>query len=70
MVEVSTGIIVLAGTSLATIAAAFARTEARQREVFRQLNGKAQKDVVEVQLEAVNDKLDLIITQVQLIQRR
>lgn len=69
-VTVGVGVIALAGTSLVTIAAAFARTEVRQREVFRQLNGKAEKDVVEVQLEAMNDKLDLIIDQVQHIQRR
>ena len=69
-ITVGVGVIALASTSLVTIAAAFARTEVRQREVFRQLSNKAQKDVVEVQLEAVNDKLDLIITQVQLIQRR
>ena len=61
MIEVSTGIIALASTSLVTIAAAFARTEVRQREVFRQLGKKAEKEVVEVQLEAMDEKLDLMI---------
>ena len=61
MIEVTTGIIALASTSLVTIAAAFARTEVRQREVFRQLSKKAEKEVVEVQLEAMDEKLNLII---------
>ena len=61
MIEVTTGIIALASTSLVTIAAAFARTEVRQREVFRQLSKKAEKEVVEVQLKAMDEKLDLMI---------
>ena len=61
MIEVTTGIIALASTSLVTIAAAFARTEVRQREVFRQLGKKAEKEVVEVQLKAMDEKLDLMI---------
>ncbi len=61
MIEVTTGVVALASTSLVTIAAAFARAEVKQREIYRQLNGKAEKDVVEVQLKAMNDKLDVIV---------
>ena len=60
-ITVGVGVIALASTSLVTIAAAFARTEVRQREVFRQLSKKAEKEVVEVQLKAMDEKLDLMI---------
>ena len=60
-ITVGVGVIALASTSLVTIAAAFARTEVRQREVFRQLGKKAEKEVVEVQLKAMDEKLDLMI---------
>ena len=43
-ITVGVGVIALASTSLVTIAAAFARTEVRQREVFRQLGKKAEKE--------------------------
>ena len=60
-ITVGVGVVALASTSLVTIAAAFARTEVRQREVFRQLGKKAEKEVVEVQLKAMDEKLDLMI---------
>lgn len=61
MVEVTTVELIFASTSLVTIAAAFARAEVKQRGIQKGLDGKAEKDVVEVQLKAMDEKLDLMI---------
>ena len=61
MIEVTAPVIALVSTSLVTIAAAFARAEVKQRETFRRLDEKAEKEVVEVQLRAMDEKLDLMI---------
>ena len=69
MIEVGAGVMIFASTSLVAVTAAFARAEVRQRMMQKELSGKAEKDVVEVQLEAMDGKLDLIIDEVRLIQR-
>ena len=68
MIELDPGTMIVAGTSLVVVAMAFARAEVKQRVMQKDLQGKAEKDVVEVQLEAMDGKLDLIIDEVRLIQ--
>lgn len=61
MIEVGASMAIFATTSLVAVTAAFARSEVKQREMQRRLSGKAEKEVVEVQLKAMDEKLDLMI---------